>query len=88
MRTVKLANTMIRQNHIGVIGIGAVGSSCVSSLIHKDSVHKISVFDIDEKRCLGEVLDLQDEAFIKGTHVQQSTVIYRYGKFSFLGNVY
>eukprot|EP00735_Rhodelphis_limneticus_P011259 TRINITY_DN433_c0_g1::TRINITY_DN433_c0_g1_i1::g.2467::m.2467 TRINITY_DN433_c0_g1::TRINITY_DN433_c0_g1_i1::g.2467 ORF type:complete len:456 (+),score=172.71,sp/Q9P4B6/LDHA_RHIOR/43.39/8e-74,Ldh_1_N/PF00056.18/2.4e-30,Ldh_1_C/PF02866.13/3e+03,Ldh_1_C/PF02866.13/9.3e-26,cNMP_binding/PF00027.24/9.5e-05,CoA_binding/PF02629.14/0.069,NAD_binding_8/PF13450.1/0.11,3HCDH_N/PF02737.13/0.19 TRINITY_DN433_c0_g1_i1:77-1369(+) len=55
---------------IGVIGAGAVGASAASSLIQKNIAGTVKLFDINTTLCEGEVLDLQDEAFITGTTVK------------------
>jgi L-lactate dehydrogenase len=60
---------LCRNSHIGIVGVGSVGVSCASSLIHKASVDAISIYDLNQKLCEGEVMDLEDEAFSMGTKI-------------------
>ena len=55
---------------VGIIGTGAVGTACASSLIHKNLVSNIRLFDMNQERNLGTALDLEDSAFVTGTHVE------------------
>jgi L-lactate dehydrogenase len=57
---------------IGIIGSGSVGSAIASSLIHKNIVKHIYMNDMNHEVCRGVVLDLEDEAFITGTHVHHT----------------
>ncbi len=41
-----------------IVGAGAVGTSFAYSLIHKGLIEEIVLYDIDEKRAIGEALDL------------------------------
>ncbi len=60
---------------IGIIGSGSVGSAIASSLIHKNIVKNIYMNDINHEMCRGVVLDLEDEAFITGTHVHHTMAV-------------
>ena len=56
---------------IAIIGAGAVGATIAYTLICKDVPADIALIDIDEKRCKGELLDLQDAlSFCKLTHIK------------------
>jgi L-lactate dehydrogenase len=59
---------------IGVVGAGGVGSAIVSSLIHKNVVNEILISDVNSVLCEGVALDLEDEAFITGTHVESRSI--------------
>lgn len=57
---------------IGIVGSGGVGSAVASSLIHKNIVNDIYMNDMNSEVCRGVVLDLEDEAFITGTHIHHT----------------
>ncbi len=59
---------------IGIVGAGGVGSAIASSLIHKNVVNKIRISDANHSLCEGVALDLEDEAFITGTHIEARSV--------------
>ncbi len=50
----------MRQAKISIVGSGSVGSTIAYSLVLKNLVSEICLIDIDEKKCGGEVADLQD----------------------------
>lgn len=57
---------------IGIVGSGGVGSAIASSLIHKNIVKNIYINDMNMEMCRGVVFDLEDEAFITGTHIHHA----------------
>jgi L-lactate dehydrogenase len=63
----------MKHHAVGIIGAGAVGASIALSLIHTN-VADVFLNDANEEKCLGEVLDLQDAAFVTGVHVSQATL--------------
>lgn len=58
---------------VGIVGAGAVGASIALSLIHKN-VADVYLHDANDDKCLGEVLDLQDAAFVSGVRVAQASL--------------
>ena len=50
----------MKHTKIAIIGAGAVGTATAYALILKNSAAEILLVDVDEKRCLGEILDLSD----------------------------
>lgn len=71
----KFLKVQSRSNHIGIVGTGGVGVSCASSLVHRAGVNKISLFDVNSAVCRGEVMDLEDEAFISNVEVSNASNI-------------
>jgi L-lactate dehydrogenase len=71
-RSVRLAVT---SKSVGIIGTGAVGTACASSLIHKNLVSNIKLFDMNMARNEGTALDLEDSAFVSGTHVEHCETV-------------
>lgn len=68
-------NAKASTKDIGIIGAGSVGTSIASSLIHRNIVKTIYMNDMNHETCRGVVLDLEDEAFITGTHVKHTMSI-------------
>ena len=58
---------------ISVIGSGSVGAAVANALILKGTCSELLMVDIDEKRCKGEVSDLQDGSFLTNTRVRVGT---------------
>jgi len=52
---------------ICVIGAGAVGATCAYSLLMRNVASEITLYDVLEKKCEGEVLDLTDALFSSST---------------------
>lgn len=50
----------MKHTKIAIIGAGAVGTATAYALILKNSAAEILLVDVDEKRCMGEILDLSD----------------------------
>lgn len=62
------------KNHVvGIVGAGAVGSSVALSLVLKN-VADVLICDVDRQRCQGEVMDLQDAAYVTGVHVAEASL--------------
>jgi L-lactate dehydrogenase len=59
---------------VGIVGTGGVGSAIASSIIHRNLVNNIKLADANNQLCEGVVLDLQDEAFISGTTVENDSI--------------
>ena len=57
----------MKHKKIAIIGAGAVGSTTAYALMFKNIIAEIILVDIDEKRCLGEILDLSDALSFCGT---------------------
>ena len=54
-------------------GAGSVGTATVQSLIRDGNVSDIYLLDVDEERCVGEVLDLSDVGFMHNCRVHVGT---------------
>lgn len=46
--------------HVAVIGAGFVGVNTALALLQRNIASKVTLTDVDEEKCLGEVLDLED----------------------------
>lgn len=57
---------------IGIVGAGAVGSAVALSILHHN-LADVCMYDVDHEKCKGEVLDLQDAAFVSGVRVSACT---------------
>jgi len=60
-------------SRVAVIGAGSVGAACASNLILLKTCSEVIMVDIDEERCEGEVLDLEDAGFISGVRCKKGT---------------
>ena len=58
---------------IAIIGAGSVGSAIAESILLRRVVADVILVDIDEERCRGQVLDLNDVACLSGSRVRQGT---------------
>lgn len=70
-----VCNAKAVTKEIGIIGAGSVGTAIASSLIHRNIVKTIYMNDMNHETCRGVVLDLEDEAFITGTHVRHTMAV-------------
>ncbi len=50
----------MKHSTIAIIGAGAVGSTTAYAIMLQNIIAELVLIDIDEKRCLGEILDLSD----------------------------
>jgi len=46
--------------HVAIIGAGWVGASCAFALLSKGTAGRVTLTDMDEQKCQGQVLDLED----------------------------
>lgn len=60
---------------IGIIGAGGVGSAIASSIIHRNIVNEICINDMNTEMCKGVVYDLEDEAYVTGTHIRHAVSV-------------
>ncbi|KAF9349540.1 hypothetical protein BGX26_012174 [Mortierella sp. AD094] len=58
---------------MAIIGAGSVGSSIAFACLMRSVVSELLINDFDEKVCRGQVLDLQDAAFVSSTKVRTGT---------------
>lgn len=63
-----------KSRSIGVIGAGAVGNAVATSIIHKNIASNLIMTDLNLDYCEGVAMDLQDEAFVTGTHVECGSI--------------
>jgi len=63
----------MKHKKIAIIGAGTVGSTTAYALILKNIIAEVILVDIDEKRCLGEILDLSDVLFCSASQVRSGT---------------
>jgi L-lactate dehydrogenase len=52
---------------IAIVGMGAVGTTSAFALVLKSLASTLLLVDVDEKRCQGEVLDLEDASCLSST---------------------
>lgn len=57
----------MKQSRISIIGAGSVGATTAFALIKQNIATEIMLVDSDDKRCSGEVLDLQDTLSFSAT---------------------
>lgn len=60
---------------IAIIGAGSVGSTIAQSILLRRVVADVILVDIDEERCQGQVMDLNDVACLSGSRIRQGTYI-------------
>ena len=64
----------MKHKKIAILGAGAVGSTTAYALMLKNIITEIILIDIDEKRCLGEILDLSDAlSFCSASKIHSGT---------------
>lgn len=56
----------MKHSKIAIIGAGSVGATTAYAILLKKIIAEIILVDIDEVRCLGEILDLSDARAIDG----------------------
>jgi len=71
---VRVSSSQQKSPSVGIVGAGGVGSAIASSLIHKNVVHNIKISDANISLCEGVALDLEDEAFITGAHIESGSI--------------
>ncbi|KAG0005746.1 hypothetical protein BGZ80_005874 [Entomortierella chlamydospora] len=62
-----------RGSQMAIIGAGSVGSAIAFACLMRSVVSELLVNDFNEKVCQGQVLDLQDAAFVSSTKVRIGT---------------
>ncbi|KAI1302834.1 hypothetical protein EDD11_005480 [Mortierella claussenii] len=60
-------------SQMAIIGAGSVGSSIAFACLMRSVVSELLINDFNEKVCQGQVLDLQDAAFVSSTKVRVGT---------------
>ncbi|KAG0248894.1 hypothetical protein BG011_009810 [Mortierella polycephala] len=60
-------------SQMAIIGAGSVGSAIAFACLMRSVVSEILINDYDKKTCEGQVLDLQDAAFVSSTNVRIGT---------------
>ncbi|KAK4881637.1 hypothetical protein RN001_004956 [Aquatica leii] len=69
-------HTRRQQNKISIIGIGHVGQAVLASLLFQKITDNIAIYDRDEDKIKGELLDFQYAAmYSSNTHIEGSTKI-------------
>ncbi|KAF9365333.1 hypothetical protein BGX34_010459 [Mortierella sp. NVP85] len=65
-----LAASKATGNRMAIIGAGSVGSCIAFACLMRSVVSELLINDFNEKVCEGQVLDLQDAAFVSSTKVR------------------
>lgn len=60
---------MTKGTHVAVVGAGFVGANTAYSLLSRNVAARVTLTDVNESKCQGEVLDLQDS----GRRVEMAT---------------
>ncbi|KAF9209748.1 Serine/threonine-protein kinase MRCK gamma [Haplosporangium sp. Z 27] len=60
-------------SQMAIIGAGSVGSSIAFACLMRSVVSELLIHDFNDKVCRGQVLDLQDAAFVSSTKVRVGT---------------
>ncbi|KAF9917597.1 hypothetical protein BX616_000535 [Lobosporangium transversale] len=60
-------------SRMAIIGAGSVGSAIAFACLMRSVVSELLINDFNEKVCQGQVLDLQDAAFVSSTKVRVGT---------------
>ncbi|KAG0197779.1 hypothetical protein BGX28_008717 [Mortierella sp. GBA30] len=60
-------------SRMAIIGAGSVGSTIAFACLMRSVVSELLINDFNEKTCQGQVLDLQDAAFVSSTKVRTGT---------------
>jgi len=55
-----LSGASMHAPHVAVIGAGFVGVNTALALLQRNIASRVTLTDVDEEKCLGEVLDLED----------------------------
>ncbi|GJJ74858.1 L-lactate dehydrogenase [Entomortierella parvispora] len=61
-------------SQLAIIGAGSVGSAIAFACLMRSVVSELLINDFNEKICEGQVLDLQDAAFVSATKVKVATL--------------
>lgn len=59
-----------RVTSVAIIGAGSVGAATANAIIKERCASEVIMVDLDADRCLGEVLDLSDSAYLAGCIVR------------------
>ncbi len=65
----------MRHTVIAVVGAGSVGTTAVYAIMLRDIAAEIILIDINEKKCRGEILDLQDVLSLSASSLVRSGTI-------------